>query len=161
MERELKEKEYLAYINEHIANVKTAYYNYRFQLCSNLVISAVDLYNNILVHDDTKYSEEEFEGYRQWFYPCSDEEKNKELFDKAWEHHYLNNPHHPEYWCDRETNEPTDMPDIYIAEMLLDWAGMGIKFGDTAYEYYMKTRDTKPLSENTKKKIDRIIKIFK
>ena len=109
-----------------------------------------------IMHDMSKFSPVELR--EAWKYADGEKSLRENCMDakgfsEAWLHHKGHNPHHPEYWIDRETNEPKDMPDIYIAEMLLDWAGMGIKFGDTAYEYYMKERDNKPLSENTKKKI--------
>lgn len=160
MEKDLKEKEYRNYINEHISNIHTAYLKYARILCEKLNISMFKLSHNIDIHDKSKYSEEEFDAYRQYFFPCSDEKKDKELFDKAWEHHYKFNRHHPEYWIN-EDGSIKDMDNIFIAEMLLDWAAMGIKFGDTAYSYYMKERDNKPLSDNTKQIIDSVIEIFK
>lgn len=157
-EKELKEKEYLSYINEHISNVQLSFEKYGEQLCKILNIKYYDLLNNVRHHDESKYTDIEFEGYRQYFYPCSDEEKNKDMFDLAWIHHQNHNPHHPEYWIDRSENNIKDMPPIYIAEMLLDWEAMRIKFGGTTYEYYIKNRDKKRLSENTKKIIDYVIK---
>lgn len=159
MEKELKEKEYLNYIEEHISNVKIAYMHYSEQLCRALNISNKDLFINVSKHDQSKYSEEEFDAYRQYFHTCSNEKKDKELFDKAWVHHYINNPHHPEYWVDMH-GYVRDMKPIYIAEMLLDWEAMSMKFGGSTYDYYMKEKDNKPFSDNTKKILDEIITIF-
>lgn len=157
-EKLLKEKEYLSYINEHIANVRLAFEKYGKQLCELLNIKYYNLLTNVRHHDESKYTDAEFEGYRQYFYPCSDEEKNKELFDMAWVHHQNYNAHHPEYWIDRSTNEIKDMPPLYIAEMLLDWEAMSMKFNGNTYDYYIKNRDKKPLSENTKLILDKITK---
>lgn len=154
-ELERKEKEYEQYIQEHISFVKLATISYGIKLCELLNISWFEISNLINEHDRSKYSKEEFDGYRQWFYPCSDEEKNRELFDRAWEHHWQNNKHHPEYWGGE------DMPPVYIAEMLLDWEAMSIKFNDNTYEYYQKEKDKKGFSANTKKILDEIIYIFK
>lgn len=159
-EQILKEREYHKYIHEHILNVSRAYNKYADILCKKLNISKYSLGIMIYNHDRSKYSEEEFSGYRQWFFPCSDETKNKEWFDQAWEHHYKNNSHHPEYWIN-SFGEIENMPPINIAEMLLDWEAMSMKFGGTTYEYYMKERDNKPFSEFTKKTIDSVIDIFK
>lgn len=162
MEKDLKEKEYLTYIHEHISNVKIASIKYGPQLCELLNVSHIQLMMNITNHDQSKYSPEEFDGYRQYFYTCSNEEKNKELFDQAWIYHQNHNPHHPEYWIDRsEDGTIKDMPPLYIAEMLLDWEAMSMKFNNTTYDYYMKNKDKKPFSENTKKFIDKVIHIFK
>lgn len=160
-EKEIKEKEYLEYINEHIRNVRIACTKYGERLAKTLNISERELNAIAARHDESKYYEEEFEGYRQWFFPCSNETKDKKLFDKAWEHHYTVNKHHPEFWMDTYNNEPEDMPPIYIAEMLLDWEAMSMKFNNNTYDYYMKEKDKKPFSENTKKILDEVIDIFK
>lgn len=158
-ELELKEQEYVDYIEEHIANVKTAFQEYGDRLCQELNISKFELEKNIYKHDMSKFSDEEFDAYRNYFFPCSNEEKDEEIFDLAWKHHYEHNPHHPQYW--RKDNYIMDMPNIYIAEMLCDWEAMSMKFHDNTYEYYMKERDIKPFSEKTKKTLDRVIEIFK
>lgn len=160
MEKDLKEKEYLKYINEHISNVRMAYLRYSDSLCKALNISGKELFINVSKHDESKYLEEEFDGYRQYFHTCSNEKKDQKLFDIAWEHHYKNNKHHPEYWMD-ENGNPGDMPPIYIAEMLLDWEAMSMKFGGTTYNYYIKNRDKKPLSDNIKMILDEVIRIFR
>lgn len=160
-EKELKESNYRNYINNHISNVKIAFIKYGKILAKEFNINYNTLSDHINNHDHTKYSEEEFEGYRQYFHPCSDETPNKELFDLAWRHHYKNSPHHPEYWVDEDNNIIIDMEPIYIAEMLLDWEAMSMYFNNNTYDYYMKEKDNKPLSENTKKFIEKVINIFK
>lgn len=158
-ELQKKEKEYCNYIDEHIKNVMTTFNIYGKRLCAELNVSFYKLSIRVFEHDKTKYDDIEFEGYRQWFYPCSFEEKNKELYDKAWEHHHDNNSHHPEHYV--KNGKPTGMDRLSIAEMLLDWAAMGIKFGTNTYDYYKKERDIKPFSEDDKKIIDSVIEIFK
>lgn len=160
-EKDLKERKYREYIDEHIANVRIAWLKYKDILCEKLNINPYTLSNNINNHDHTKYSEEEFEGYRQYFHPCSDEEPNEELFNLAWKHHYKNSPHHPEYWVNEDNNSIRDMEPIYIAEMLLDWEAMSMKFGENTYDYYIKEKDNKPFSDNTRKLIEQVIDIFK
>ena len=152
MELDNKEKEYMAYIDEHISNVQNAYLKYGETLCKLLNISPFDLFEKVAIHDQSKYSEEEFDAYRNYFYPCTDEKRNKEEFDIAWKHHYENNPHHPEYWKGK------DMCNIAIAEMLLDWEAMSVKFHGNTYDYYLKERDNKGFSDNTKHILDKIVK---
>lgn len=104
-------------------------------------------------HDESKFSEEEFDAYAQkWFNGSG---KTLE-YEEAWKHHWQNNEHHPEYWLGE------DMPYIYILEMLCDWGSFGIQKGD--YKelisfYYSKARDDeeKNLSDNTKKIIEEIL----
>lgn len=161
-EKAMKEKEYMLYISEHISNVKLAYTKYANKLCNTLNVSPILLAMNIDVHDKSKYSDEEFEAYRNYFYPCTDEEKDEDAFNKAWEHHYTVNPHHPQYWQDKITGEIKDMSPLAIAEMLIDWEAMKIKFGGNTYDYYIKERDKKPFSDNTKAILDKVVKeIFK
>lgn len=159
-EKQMKENEYTKYINEHIMNIHNAYVIYKDILCEKLNISPSLLLSNINKHDQSKYSDEEFNAYRNYFYPCNDEIKDEKMFNNAWEHHYKENPHHEDYWID-DSGIPKDMPKIYIAEMLLDWAAMAITFDDNVYEYYTKERDNKTFSDNTKKIIDSVIDIFK
>lgn len=158
-ELELKEQEYMDYIEEHIANVKSAFYKYGNTLCEKLNISKFELEKNIYKHDLSKFSEDEFDAYRNYFFPCNGEERNDKAFELAWEHHYKNNPHHPEYWI--HNNQIEDMPNIYIAEMLCDWEAMSMKFKNNTYDYYIKERNKKPFSEHTKKVLDDIVEIFK
>ena len=96
-ELEMKEQEYMNYIEEHISNVKTVFQKYGDRLSQELHINKFELERNIYKHDMSKFSDDEFNAYRNYYYPCTDEEINEEEFNKAWEHHYRNNPHHPEY----------------------------------------------------------------
>lgn len=160
-ELRLKENEYKAYIKEHFNNVNSAFLKYGITMSRILHITPGTLYVRVVKHDDSKYSPEEFDGYRQYFYACSGEKPNEELFDKAWEHHYKNNDHHPEYWVNEVTGDIADMPPECIAEMLLDWEAMSMKFGGNTYDYYMKEKDNKPFSENTKIIIEDLIGLFK
>jgi hypothetical protein len=104
-------------------------------------------------HDESKFSEEEFEPYaKKWF---GDKKKTPE-YEAAWEHHWQNNEHHPEYWLGE------DMPLIYILEMLCDWGSFSIASGDMrelSDFYYNKAKDDpeKNLSENTKNIIEEIL----
>lgn len=155
-----KEKEYMMYINEHIANVKLAFEKYGDELCRLLNIKKYDLLKNVSKHDESKYTDKEFDGYRQYFYTCSDEQQDKELFNIAWIYHQNSNPHHPEFWVDRSTGDVVDMPNIYIAEMLLDWEAMSMKFNGNTRDYYLKNKYKKPFSDNTLAILDEVTKIF-
>ena len=164
---------YKKYIDDHISNVQKCFGFYGKALCEKLKIDYDRLAINIRDHDQSKYSKEEFEGYRSYFYPTDEEEaeKNtteggylKKKFDAAWLHHLRNNSHHPEFWInfDGETGYECNTMDRYsIAEMLLDWAAMGIVKGDTAYDYFNKSIATKPFNKETVMIIDSVIEIFK
>ena len=104
-------------------------------------------------HDDSKFGEEEFEPYAKHFYDDDDYSLD---YDEAWEHHWMNNEHHPEHWLGQ------DMPLIYILEMLCDWGSFSIDkndFTELSKYYYgqAKDDDEKNLSDNTKEIIEEIL----
>ena len=135
------------YIEEHKARVK----EFADWLKENLpeLFDSIDLElfdEMIEEHDDSKFSEPEFEPYAQkWF---GNGEKTLE-YEEAWKHHWMNNEHHPEFWLGE------DMPLIYILEMICDWGSFSIKSGDfkeLSKFYYEEAKDDeeKNLSDNTK-----------
>lgn len=155
--------QYIKYIIEHQENVIEAFNRYGELLCQKLGIPVSSLEQNCKNHDKSKFSTYEFEGYRQYFYHVSGEKRDEELFKKSWLHHQNNNMHHPEYWVLRtETGiaETLDMPDLYIAEMLIDWAAMSMKFNDTVEKYYNKKGYSHPFSEKTRNKVESLLSIF-
>ena len=96
----------------------------------------IDLFNEMIEeHDDSKFSEEEFEPYAQkWF---NNSGKTLE-YEEAWKHHWMNNEHHPEFWLGE------DMPYIYILEMICDWGSFSIASGDMnelSDFYYNKAKE--------------------
>jgi len=114
----------------------------------------------IAEHDESKFSEEEFEAYARKFYGKQDI-NGKPLdyvpgYDEAWKHHWTHNEHHPEFWLGE------DMPLIYILEMLCDWGSFSIDKGDLhelSKYYYEQARDDeeKNLSDATKEIIEEIL----
>ena len=143
-----EEKDYVEYVNKHITRVRNSYNERGREIAIVLGLSESeieDLVNRIATHDQSKYGSEEMEGYRQNFNPAPGEKPNKELFEKAWKHHYENNDHHPEYWKGK------DMPKVAIAELICDWESMSRTFGGNPLEYFEKNKDKKKkeMSENT------------
>lgn len=158
---------YTEYIIKHIKNVISAYHKYGKIILEYIEVTQTDLAGVVYSHDKSKFSNEEFEAYRVKFYPTNIETKDKALntvkeqFNKAWLHHIRNNPHHPEYWTYvGQENEVVilDMPDIYIAEMILDWIAMGMAFNNSCYDYYEKEGYKKPMFNNTRDKVEKIFK---
>ena len=157
-------KQYKNYIHDHKMNVLKAFYEMlECKELDNIVKNSSILYPlwlRVLEHDDSKYSKEEFEPYRKNFYPINQEEKekNKEAFDKAWEHHYLVNDHH---WQHRQNNkeeqELSTETKLACLENVLDWLAMGYQFNDRPYQYYEKNKDNIILPECQKKFIEMII----
>lgn len=140
-----KEFECFDYINEHRRNLmialnlmcqvenclKTNNTGITFEEQTNL------LKNMILEHDLSKFNPIEFYEYRRCFFREKNEGK-KEL-DLAWKHHYMHNSHHPEY---HETFN-TQVTEMDILEMVLDWSAMSIKFGGSPLKYYRENKEKK------------------
>ena len=151
------QEEYRNYIEEHKDRVKQFAEWLRGQLPEIFDGIDFDDFNELIQeHDDSKYSEEEFEAYAQHFYGPNKNNKNDLEFEEAWKHHWMNNEHHPEFWLGE------DMPYIYILEMLCDWGSFSIASGDfkeLSEFYYTKAKDDeeKNLSENTKVIIEEIL----
>ena len=151
------QKEYLEYINAHRDRV-SQFAGWLEENCPE-VFEGVDLEvfkDLIKEHDESKFSEEEFEPYAQKWH--GNGIKTPE-YEAAWEHHWQNNEHHPEYWLGE------DMPYIYILEMICDWGSFSIAKGDfkeLSDFYFNKAKDDpeKNLSDATKEIIeDLLIKI--
>ena len=148
------QKDYKDYINVHKENVlKSANW-----LKENLpeLFEEVDIKNFdelIEKHDESKFSDEEFLPYADKWHGSKKKTKEYEL---AWEHHWKNNPHHPEYF------EGNDMEYIYILEMICDWMSFGFKENDLTniisfYKDKAREDKEKNFSENTKNIVDDII----
>lgn len=148
------QKEYKDYIEAHKERV-AEFASWLKESCPDLFEDVdIEVFNDLIAeHDESKFSEEEFEPYAQKW--CGDGKKTPE-YEKAWEHHYMNNEHHPEYW------DGEDMPYIYILEMICDWGSFSIASGDMkelSDFYYNKAKEDpeKNLSEATKEIIEDII----
>ena len=147
-----KTKEYLSYIEEHYNNVQKAWEIIKIK-CKHMYFMADDfryfsIQEAVETHDLSKLSAEEFLPYRKKFYPTDYEKKNdtniEKDFNSAWEHHKRNNPHHHENW-----KEIQDFPavEIHVVHNVIDWMAMGMKFGDTAQEYYENNKEDLDLPE--------------
>ena len=137
--RARKEAEYRAYIDEHINNVKTVFNAMkRMELVPPEILPQLE--KNVEAHDKSKYSEEEFDGYRCKFFPVSDSEKfaARSAFGRAWEHHKIHNLHHWESptWFDPKTRTAKPMDPVYVYEMICDWQAMSLKFGGNCLEWF-------------------------
>jgi len=94
----------------------------------------------LLEHDLSKYSREEFEPYAQSFYGDRGKEGVYLNFQVAWQHHIRYNPHHWKHWILRDmvypvvtgdnidSNKTIPMPHKYILEMVTDWQAAEIQY---------------------------------
>ncbi len=116
----------LSLLQRHISNVRT-----NTVLIGTKLIEkeekwlGLQLISNGEIHDNSK-----FHGI-EWDYLHLDvKEKEPEQFLFALQQHIQSNPHHPEYWGGIE-----NMPRVYIAEMVTDWAARSSEFGNDLREW--------------------------
>ena len=86
--------------------------------------------DNLAIHDMSKFSWEEFDGYLNWDFKTWSGEV--EGYEAAWVNHKRVNPHHPEYWftVNRSgVSKVLAMPEVYVMEMVADWIGAGKTYG--------------------------------
>lgn len=158
--------EYDSYIEKHVENVRKAWVQFMRPVILELypeLITTIEYHLDN--HDASKYAEEEYDGYCNWFYPSKACPKNQFLYDRAWLHHQKFNPHHWQYWViitDEGQIHPIDMPVEYIVEMLCDWHSFtGVDPNSTAYLWYTQHRNSMHLSENTIKLVEELIEYLK
>lgn len=113
-------------------------------------------------HDESKYEDPEVDPYIliSWQYKCRDDgidwdppEGMEGDMSMATEHHVKNNPHHPEFHCDKEVDlvnredrdkppsemiDATGMPELDIAEMVADWMAMSEEKGTDPTDWAKK-----------------------
>jgi len=143
LEKIKKFREYLDYIERHYNNVQKAWALIK-EKCKNLDVDWMtddarywQIETNVKLHDLSKLSQQEFTQYRQYFFPCKHEVKNKELFKQGWANHKKENLHHWQSW----PKSKSQFKEIYAVEMVIDWVAMSFEFGDTAKAYYEKNKD--------------------
>lgn len=126
------------------------------------------------MHDMSKYSPTEFVvgmKYYQGTRSPNNAEREEIGYSAAWLHHKGRNKHHYEYWQDYSLDSqgalvPVPMPDKYFAEMIMDRIAAskvyeGSNYTDaSAYEYYAKGTDHKPIHPDTEEKLEYVLKML-
>ncbi len=140
----------LSLLQRHINNVRV-----NTVLIGNKLIEkkeeelGVQLIANGEIHDNSK-----FYGI-EWAYLHVDiKENNLEKFLLAAEQHVQVNPHHPEYWHGID-----QMPRVYVAEMVTDWASRSSEFGNDLRDW-IKTVAVKRFKFTVQGKVYKEIKEF-
>lgn len=132
-----------------------------------------------LLHDLDKYLPDEFIPYARYYYgDTSVNNKIKSSYNKAWGKHIKRTKHHWEKFvlslkqflnCQyvtetsifefQGTSVVLDMPYEAILEMIYDWEAMGMVFGDSAAEYYLKHYAEMFLSKRTRYVVETELKL--
>ncbi|MFW5794340.1 MAG: DUF5662 family protein [Bacillota bacterium] len=81
----------------------------------------------LLIHDLSKFSPEEFIPYMHKFVIKRMDDSCKESFHQALNHHYNKNKHHAQYWILYE-NSYLEIPYRYLQEMVIDWIAASISY---------------------------------
>ena len=185
-----KEK-YMTYIAEHKNHVLCSFIrffvyneNKKFNVLVKEGLMNSEIYHKlagvVMEHDESKYSDMEFDAYQQRFFgdtgKVESEEEiqlKKENFEKAWKHHYTHNAHHPRFWRTHQYNTETDTiedaePGLYdiplyeIYHMICDWDAMSNAKGGTVIEWYTTKADDEKadMTVNTRAKLEHILSIL-
>lgn len=165
-----KENKYFNYLQEHISNVQKGF-DILIEKCPIIFIGlSNDFMKNLKIqiinHDLSKYREEEFNAYCDYFYG---EEKTDCIineFDLAWLKHQHNNPHHHQYWILKQDDgqfKTLKIPLNYIIEMVCDWWAFSIKKGDLQeiQNWYLNNKDKMILENETRQTVETILKFIK
>lgn len=156
---------YDQYLDQHRKNVLKGF-NW---LVDNLpdFFSSVDTHaiaTQILRHDSSKTSPEEYDAYNEYFYGGNRSFRVVRNFQKAWLHHIHNNPHHWQHWVliNDEPDEgevALEMPYECIIEMICDWWAFSWQKGDLSeiFSWYDKHQNYIKLAPNTRKIVEDIL----
>ena len=156
-------EEYDAYIVDHRNNVQKAY---EFCLANNIFPYNDKTAEAVKNHDLSKYSDEEYNAYGEYFYGDKRNVPHKEDMDfkRAWLHHQHNNPHHWQYWLLKEDEgtglEALEIPEEYAQEMICDWLSFAIKAKNinNFFSWYAENKPKQILHPNTRIWVEEIIK---
>lgn len=98
--------------------------DHKARVAKHLHNAAIELIKRAIVHDNSKFSPEEYEAYEAAFselqkYAYGSDEFKAALatIQPAIQHHYAVNSHHPEHF----ENGINDMTLVQLIEMLCDW----------------------------------------
>lgn len=158
-------QEYSEYIVNHKNNVKNGFEwlkKYLPDIFDEDLLS--DTEANILHHDDSKTSVDEYDAYDAYFYGGNRSFEVVENFNRAWLLHIHRNPHHWQYWILRNDDPDEgeiliDMPDCYIIEMICDWWSFSWKQNNLTeiFKWYEERKDYIKLSSYTRQKVENIL----
>lgn len=160
--------QYEVYLREHVAAVKTAW----DWMKDHGLIPERDRNGNViypdLLHDDTKYTREEYEAYDDYFYGKEGKDEDDiavidSAFDYAWLHHIHANPHHWQHWLlfeDEGSIKALEMPEQYAYEMIADWWSFSWRKGETKeiFDWYKKHEPKMKLHPKTKEIVEKTLK---
>ena len=122
-----------------------------------------------LVHDWSKLLPSEWTPYVHHFYTPEGGRNHwlrddlDDTFNRAWNYHQKRQPHHWQYWVLRFDDGQMlalPMPEVYVRELVADWAGAGRAITGRAretWEWYERNRHRMLLHPDTSALIERLL----
>lgn len=160
-------KQYDAYLNKHIENVKLAYSYLKPYLKKYDVITSdtilEHLEKRIEKHDAGKFDKQEYAAYDEYFFgPKPTKESVKVQFDYAWLHHIKHNSHHWEAWV-IPGDKALEIPTSYVVEMICDWwsFGLGNNNPTELFDWYKEHSKKMIFHPNTSKLVEELLGLVK
>lgn len=121
----------------------------------------------LITHDWSKFLPREWGPYAAYFYSGRPKMETQAAFDRAWNYHQKQQPHHWQHWVlvtDRDDPRiiPLAMPERYIREMVADWAGAGraITGRWEVCEWYQKNRERIYLHPATRDRVETLLRFW-
>ena len=161
---------YDAYLDEHIYNVQHGLQWMRDHISE---VAEPDIWEktleNVKVHDQSKYSTEEYDAYDNYFYGNRSYQVVKN-FDYAWLSHIHSNKHHWQHWIliedDRDGNSLgkfLDIPREHLLEMIADWWSFSWKTENLGeiFNWYEDHKDTIIMHPMSKIFVETVLSILK
>lgn len=152
---------YDEYLHDHVKGVRDAL---GWMIEHGIApIGVIDL-TEVEDHDKSKYGEKEYKAYDDYFYG-NKSSKVVEAFNYAWLHHIHHNKHHWQHWVlkhDDEPEEPLEIPEKYVYEMIADWWSFSWKSKNLyeIFDWYEKHKGM-VLHEKTRKLVERTLEKIK
>lgn len=160
--------EYDRYLEQHISNVKKGFDWMKENIPEYVFDPNGEIEANLIQHDQSKRSEEEYDAYDQYFYGNNKSYAVVQNFDLAWLHHIHVNPHHWQHWVlvnddPEDGTVALDMPYEVIVEMICDWWAFSWVKGDLTeiFDWYEDHKERMILSDKTRKTVEKILDAIK
>lgn len=155
--------DYDLYLKEHIGAVtKGLIWMMDHQVISGPKASLA--LENAGKHDESKYTQEEYKAYDDYFYGGNRSFDVKRAFDYAWLHHQHHNPHHWQYWVltnddEKDGTVALEMPEEYVYEMIADWWTFSWRNDSLLeiFDWYEEHRNRMILHKKTRKLVEDIL----
>lgn len=155
-------EKYSDYVNRHVNAVNKCY-----RLLTGRELKDC---NGNIAHDKSKWNNEEYDAYAEYFFPSDGSEPKKDParkadFQRAWLHHQNTNPHHWQYWCLIDGDgqiKPLVMPLGDIYEMVSDWGAFAYLSGkaDDLAAWYEANKDKMILHDDTRKIVESLVVVL-